>query len=85
MELQRQRQKREEENEVRKRQGKELLSLDDLAREFKLQNDPSRLESFVIANQIEGICDSIIRTTKESWSKTYAIKALQRSEGDAKQ
>ncbi|GMP78261.1 hypothetical protein CsSME_00034263 [Camellia sinensis var. sinensis] len=70
-------QKRRTENMARKAAGEELLPEEDPSNPiFKPIPEPSRLDSFLITNQISNYCNQINGVAGQSFSKLYLMKAL---------
>lgn len=47
---------------------------------FKELPEPSRLDSFIISNQIESYCNELLSVAKQSFRKQYVIKAVNGGE-----
>ncbi|KAK4749095.1 hypothetical protein SAY87_026544 [Trapa incisa] len=70
-------QKRRTENMARKAAGEEPLPEEDLSNPiFKPIPEPSRLESFLVTNQIANYCNQINGVSGQSFSRLYLMKAL---------
>ncbi|OIW11708.1 hypothetical protein TanjilG_12227 [Lupinus angustifolius] len=70
-------QKRRTENLARKATGEEPLPEEDPANPiFKPHPEPSRLESFLITNQISNYCNQINGVSGQSFNRLYLMKAL---------
>ncbi|XP_059287241.1 eukaryotic translation initiation factor 3 subunit H-like [Lycium ferocissimum] len=70
-------QKRRAENMARKAAGEELLPEEDPSNPaFKPIPEPSRLDSFLITNQIANYCNQINGVAGQSFSRLYLMKAL---------
>ncbi|KAE9604960.1 hypothetical protein Lal_00036810 [Lupinus albus] len=70
-------QKRRSENMARKAAGEEPLPEEDPSNPiFKPLPEPSRLESFLITNQISTYCNQINGVSGQSFNKLYLMKAL---------
>ncbi|PRQ38130.1 putative JAB1/MPN/MOV34 metalloenzyme domain, eukaryotic translation initiation factor 3 subunit H [Rosa chinensis] len=70
-------QKRRTENMGRKAAGEELLPEEDPSNPiFKPLPEPSRLDSFLITNQISNYCNQINGVAGQSFSRLYLTKAL---------
>ncbi|KAI8537712.1 hypothetical protein RHMOL_Rhmol09G0046000 [Rhododendron molle] len=73
-------QKRRADNMARKAAGEELLPEEDPSNPvFKPIPEPSRLDSFLITNQIANYCNQINGVAGQSFSKLYLMKALNES------
>jgi len=72
--------KRNAENDARKQQGKDLLGDEELKTNplFKPIAAPSRLETYLISNQINQYCGQITSTATEGFSKMYLVEALHK-------
>ncbi|KAL3724475.1 hypothetical protein ACJRO7_029619 [Eucalyptus globulus] len=71
-------QKRRSENMARKAAGEEPLPEEDPSNPvFKPLPEPSRLDSFLITNQISNYCNQINGVAGQSFSRLYLMKALQ--------
>jgi len=71
-------QKRRAENVTRKAAGEEPLPEEDPnSAIFKPIPEPSRLDSFLITNQIANYCNQINGVAGQSFSRLYLMKALQ--------
>eukprot|EP00270_Netrium_digitus_P017058 TRINITY_DN619_c0_g1_i1.p1 TRINITY_DN619_c0_g1~~TRINITY_DN619_c0_g1_i1.p1 ORF type:complete len:349 (-),score=106.37 TRINITY_DN619_c0_g1_i1:222-1268(-) len=72
-------QRRRMENAARKAAGEELLPEEEASNPvFKPIPEPSRLDSYLITNQISNYCQQINTFSGTSLSKLYVMKALQR-------
>jgi translation initiation factor 3 subunit H len=70
-------QKRRAENATRRAAGEEPLPEEDPANPiFKPLPEPSRLESFLITNQISNYCSQINGVAGQSFNRLYLMKAL---------
>ncbi|EPS72035.1 hypothetical protein M569_02724 [Genlisea aurea] len=70
-------QKRRAENIARKNAGEEALPEEDPSNPiFKPIPEPSRLDSFLITNQIANYCNQINGVAGQSFSRLYLMKAL---------
>ncbi|KAL9297411.1 hypothetical protein ACSQ67_023307 [Phaseolus vulgaris] len=70
-------QKRRAENMARKAAGEEPLPEEDPSNPvFKPLPEPSRLESFLITNQISNYCNQINGVSGQSFNRLYLMKAL---------
>ncbi|GAA0141683.1 translation initiation factor [Lithospermum erythrorhizon] len=70
-------QKRRAENNARLKAGEEPLPEEDpLNSIFKPIPEPSRLDSFLVTNQIANYCNQINGVAGQSFSKLYLLKAL---------
>ncbi|KAF4383469.1 hypothetical protein G4B88_000169 [Cannabis sativa] len=70
-------QKRRAENAARKASGEDPLPEEDAANPiFKPLPEPSRLESFLITNQISNYCNQINGVAGQSFNRLYLMKAL---------
>ncbi|GLT98455.1 hypothetical protein SLE2022_159590 [Rubroshorea leprosula] len=70
-------QKRRQENMARKAAGEEPLPEEDPSNPiFKPIQEPSRLESFLVTNQIANYCNQINGVAGQSFSRLYLLKAL---------
>uniref|UniRef100_A0A1D1XP85 Eukaryotic translation initiation factor 3 subunit H n=1 Tax=Anthurium amnicola TaxID=1678845 RepID=A0A1D1XP85_9ARAE len=73
-------QKRRADNMTRKAQGEEPLPEEDPSLPFfKPLPEPSRLDSFLITNQISNYCNQINGVVGQSLSRLYLVKALHES------
>jgi len=74
--------KRKAENQARKEKGQDLLpeTLKDLEIEapsiFKKPQEPSRLDSLLIAQRINSHCDQLVQFSGQSLAKQFVLKAL---------
>jgi len=70
-------QKRRAENAARKAAGEEPLPEEDPANPiFKTVPEPSRLDSFLITNQMANYCNQINGVTGQNFSRLHLMKAL---------
>ncbi|KAJ9147251.1 hypothetical protein P3X46_029430 [Hevea brasiliensis] len=73
-------QKRRSENMARKAAGEDPLPEEDPSNPiFKPIPEPSRLDSFLITNQIANFCNQINGVSGQSFNRLYLMKALQDS------
>jgi len=74
-------QKRSQENENRAAAGQDALPDDDRSKNplFKPIAPPSRLESYLLWNQIAHYSEQITSASSQAFTKLYAVEALQQS------
>jgi len=73
-------QKRRADNMARKAAGEEPLPEEDSSNPlFKPIIEPSRLESYLITNQVANYCDQIKGFSGQSFSKLYLMEAVHKS------
>eukprot|EP00245_Coleochaete_scutata_P016900 TRINITY_DN8078_c0_g1_i1.p1 TRINITY_DN8078_c0_g1~~TRINITY_DN8078_c0_g1_i1.p1 ORF type:complete len:340 (-),score=78.77 TRINITY_DN8078_c0_g1_i1:576-1595(-) len=69
-------QKRRSENQARRAAGEELLPEDEVNKVFKPLPEPSRLDSYLIINQVSNYCTQINGFASQSVSKMYLMDAV---------
>jgi len=74
-------QKRKQENAIRRAAGEELLPEEDLTNPiFKPIPEPTRLDTMLIANQIRNYCDKVDTFKAKSLQKLFLAKAIHGSD-----
>lgn len=63
------------ENEARAALGQEPLE-DDLSKTMKISPQPSRLDTFLLSNQLSNYCDQIQGACSLAFNKLYVTEAL---------
>ncbi len=78
-------QKRATDNEIRSMTGKEPLPEEDLSKNplFKPIPKPSRLETYLVSNQIAHYCEQVQGASTAALNKLYMVEALHRDQADS--
>jgi translation initiation factor 3 subunit H len=72
-------QKWQAENDKREKAGQEPLPEEDWSKMYKVQTPPSRMDSVMVAGQIQHHSDQIIAATGQAFNKLYLRNALART------
>lgn len=72
--------RRQQENDARLAAGKDPLPEEDFTKHplFKGAAKPNRLETYLLSNQIDYYCDSVISVAEQTFQKLYLIEAMQK-------
>jgi len=74
-------QKRRADNAIRKRNGEELLPEDDYNNSsFKQLQEPSRLESVMLSNQINNFCKGVNQFSGNSFAKLFLFGEVEKAQ-----
>ena len=72
--------KRSQENQLRKQRDEPLLPEDEIHKAFKPIPMPPRLDSVLLAGQIESHCDQLSKFSTQNLAKLFMSNALQKKD-----